>query len=291
MAGSFLFLFVIASVVGLAWLWSRVLGRQKVRVPSCGSCGYAVRALEVMTCPECGSDLREVGIITPRSTEVRPIAFVALWTLLFVFPGMLIGGLLLHNGPRRIQSWWSTSITSPAQSFPALSLVVNAAGSAPRGASGTSTSTSRGPSGTTSTITYPPLPGGDATVTVELSATGGSATPHTISLSGNPGPIDVAALEAWAAGLPGATPGPELTADTADIARLIDGVGARQTSYTTTRLGVGGMSTMTRRTVPAWYGFVVGGVPVAIYAGGLAIFFTIRRRRRAGGAEPQPPPA
>ena len=37
----------------------------KVTQPSCRACGYAVRGLPSFTCPECGSDLREVGIVTP----------------------------------------------------------------------------------------------------------------------------------------------------------------------------------------------------------------------------------
>ena len=36
-----------------------------VSEPSCNACGYAVRGLPSFTCPECGSDLREVGIATP----------------------------------------------------------------------------------------------------------------------------------------------------------------------------------------------------------------------------------
>ncbi|MEM9111381.1 MAG: hypothetical protein AAGC72_15305 [Planctomycetota bacterium] len=35
------------------------------RLPSCGQCGYAVRGIETLACPECGADLREVGIIMP----------------------------------------------------------------------------------------------------------------------------------------------------------------------------------------------------------------------------------
>src|SRR3954453_23556332 len=33
--------------------------------PPCRACGYAVRGLPSFRCPECGSDLREVGIDTP----------------------------------------------------------------------------------------------------------------------------------------------------------------------------------------------------------------------------------
>ena len=37
----------------------------KITEPSCRACGYAVRGLPSFTCPECGSDLRDVGIDTP----------------------------------------------------------------------------------------------------------------------------------------------------------------------------------------------------------------------------------
>ena len=32
-------------------------------LPACGSCGHAVRGIAGLTCPACGGDLREVGII------------------------------------------------------------------------------------------------------------------------------------------------------------------------------------------------------------------------------------
>jgi hypothetical protein len=41
------------------WWWPKVIE------PSCRACGYAVRGLPSFRCPECGSDLREVGIDTP----------------------------------------------------------------------------------------------------------------------------------------------------------------------------------------------------------------------------------
>ena len=65
----------------------------KITVPSCRACGYAVKGLPSFTCPECGSDLREVGIDTPGTGAeiVRRIKwfaiavggmFVAMWRVL-----------------------------------------------------------------------------------------------------------------------------------------------------------------------------------------------------------------
>ena len=39
--------------------------------PACGACGYSVRGLSTMICPECGSDLREVGIVPPAKSPAK----------------------------------------------------------------------------------------------------------------------------------------------------------------------------------------------------------------------------
>ena len=36
-------------------------------MPKCGQCGYIVRGVAGVHCPECGADLREVGIVTGKS--------------------------------------------------------------------------------------------------------------------------------------------------------------------------------------------------------------------------------
>lgn len=36
------------------------------RLPFCGKCGYPARGIESLNCPECGADLREVGIVDPN---------------------------------------------------------------------------------------------------------------------------------------------------------------------------------------------------------------------------------
>lgn len=40
--------------------------RRRASEPVCGACGYPVRGLPNFACPECGGDLREVGITGPR---------------------------------------------------------------------------------------------------------------------------------------------------------------------------------------------------------------------------------
>lgn len=70
---------LLASVVGLIVLWIRVLRKPKAVGPSCGKCGYLVQGMSTFSCPECGSDLREVGIDTAKQRgTVRPGGVCAL---------------------------------------------------------------------------------------------------------------------------------------------------------------------------------------------------------------------
>lgn len=63
--------------------------------PACGACGYATRGITELTCPECGADLRKVGIVKPG--EGRSIlAGCLLPTLLTILVFLLaIGGFTL----------------------------------------------------------------------------------------------------------------------------------------------------------------------------------------------------
>jgi class 3 adenylate cyclase/predicted RNA-binding Zn-ribbon protein involved in translation (DUF1610 family) len=55
---------LIASAV--VW-WRRRARAGRGDLATCGHCGYAVTGLTTFTCPECGSDLREVGIVRGRN--------------------------------------------------------------------------------------------------------------------------------------------------------------------------------------------------------------------------------
>ena len=74
---------IVAEAVMLGRLWPRI------EMPSCAKCRYAVRGLPTFTCPECGSDLREVGIVT-RQPRVAPsrAAVALLWTAVVVVLAM-----------------------------------------------------------------------------------------------------------------------------------------------------------------------------------------------------------
>ena len=63
--------------------------------PACGRCGYPARGLTTFICPECGSDLREVGIRTQAMRRAAgPIAIVVARTILVGVPALVITALV-----------------------------------------------------------------------------------------------------------------------------------------------------------------------------------------------------
>lgn len=99
--GPLLGLGVLAASVVVIWR-AVTLPRGSRRAPACERCRYEVAELTTFTCPECGGDLRQVGIITP-AMEVRRRGSLALavlgWTILcgslaymvFIFSFFFIG--------------------------------------------------------------------------------------------------------------------------------------------------------------------------------------------------------
>ena len=60
--------------LGLTALLVILLRRRKPKAQdaaTCGQCGYVVRGIASMNCPECGADLREVGIVPPGTGRSR----------------------------------------------------------------------------------------------------------------------------------------------------------------------------------------------------------------------------
>jgi class 3 adenylate cyclase len=75
-AGAQIGFVVFGILVGLTVMAVTILflRRRRARVggeSACGKCGYLVKGLTTFTCPECGSDLREVGILRGRQAHTR----------------------------------------------------------------------------------------------------------------------------------------------------------------------------------------------------------------------------
>src|SRR5688500_2850472 len=74
--------------------------------PTSGKCGYIIRGIAGFTCPECGSDLREVGIVAPGLRKpLGTAARLALWTAVAVAPAMIFGSV----GASYLAPWQATS--------------------------------------------------------------------------------------------------------------------------------------------------------------------------------------
>lgn len=66
--------------------------------PLCGRCRYCVRGIGGLICPECGSDLRQVGIITgPSRLPFWYWIQIGLWTLLLPVAAILLSSFLLRT--------------------------------------------------------------------------------------------------------------------------------------------------------------------------------------------------
>jgi hypothetical protein len=66
--------------------------------PVCGHCGYCVRGISALTCPECGSDLREVGILAPNMrVPMSRLVRVLVLIVAFPLPAFLVSWLLLST--------------------------------------------------------------------------------------------------------------------------------------------------------------------------------------------------
>ncbi len=78
----------------LVWFMAR---RSEKGEQSCGKCGYSVRHLTTFSCPECGADLREVGIRPQPGNGPVGIAVAAGVFAMFI---LLCGGFYMLLGVR-----------------------------------------------------------------------------------------------------------------------------------------------------------------------------------------------
>lgn len=76
--------------------------RRALTGPICGKCGYSALGLTAMTCPECGSDFRAVGILTPTTPRrTGPLAAYLLFTILLAPIALICTGAFLSVVPLR----------------------------------------------------------------------------------------------------------------------------------------------------------------------------------------------
>jgi hypothetical protein len=136
-------LVVIAAVGVLAVVVMRASRRGPVAEPSCAACGYAVRGLEKLICPECGSDLRLVGITTPHArTRMSPVGRALLWTMLLPIPALSLSAVISDALPAHSTREQRIDMGKP-QSGAYGSVVIFGYGSGPSGSVPVATVTMR----------------------------------------------------------------------------------------------------------------------------------------------------
>ncbi|MGP1309384.1 MAG: hypothetical protein ACTS27_04215, partial [Phycisphaerales bacterium] len=97
-------LFVLAAVIVVlaATAWYTMRAAKTPAEPVCAHCRYPTTDITKLVCPECGQDLRAVGILTPRVRARMVGSFFGLltgWTLNLALIGVLGWGLLSNVGP------------------------------------------------------------------------------------------------------------------------------------------------------------------------------------------------
>ena len=104
--GGLFIMVVFAAMVGLAvvtvvWWWRTRRG-QAAAMPLCGQCGYCVRGVPTFTCPECGADLREVGIVGPHARRGPNVWLpILVWTVLLPFVAIVLTLVLTRLVPQQ----------------------------------------------------------------------------------------------------------------------------------------------------------------------------------------------
>ena len=132
-------LLIIALVLGalilgiVLWITGGPKGNGEM---SCGACGYAVRGLEALNCPECGADLRTVGINRPKGGAGRTAGIVitivtSLLILTCLGSSVFLAGSNTLSTPTSIQAVPAhpSILTQPAQPAASPNVTTNPDGS------------------------------------------------------------------------------------------------------------------------------------------------------------------
>ena len=101
----------IGAFLGAVLLISGLCRREGTREPRCGKCGYCVHGLPGFTCPECGSDLNEVGIVADSDRrKLTRWGWIFIWSLFLLIPA----GILDIFVPSSFIQWGEVYV-SPSQ--------------------------------------------------------------------------------------------------------------------------------------------------------------------------------
>jgi hypothetical protein len=97
--------------------------------PICGQCGYNVTGLPSSFCPECGSDLRAVGIIAAGSRKpLPPLVKGILWSLFLPAPATIISIAIIVIVPLEARSSHTYMVKPASQAYTQIAVESEALG-------------------------------------------------------------------------------------------------------------------------------------------------------------------
>lgn len=270
--------------------------------PVCGRCGYSVLGLGSLTCPECGGDLRAVGIVTPR-TPRRGLGFVAsavMLTIAVFVMAVPMTALLTSLLPPRFEFSRVYTLTGPAsQAYAGVTARCGASGW------GAPSASSPPPVALVLAARPPAGPGtGPAPATAATLAAGSPAPLHfnTRDARGRSVLAPPDAILKWMRSAGIDTTDPRVAAEAVRIAAAVRDVGRTRRPASFISLGFGGGSMGRSGTdsmgvfnsyadrdawsvrPPAWGVPLIGGVWVALWLLGLRYLWLATRRVAAAGS-------
>lgn len=254
------------------------LPKGATRTPACERCKYSVADLAGFTCPECGTDLRKTGIITPAMEAARrgsTAGAILAWTFLFlagIYFTFIIGFMFIGAASFRTAtavSTWSQTLT-PMQTTGYLSVEL---------AYDSDLQSLAGPM--------------DITITLDDGST------HLLVL--DPGPMQITGMQtgttAWNSGVIDTwfgelgldTTDPNVAAAAAEVGRAIDVTTVSPSTVYSMALSEHFSSVNTGGAIPSSlatgtvfdsrvFWLVAFGAGIVVYVGG--IVFIVRRRRK-----------
>lgn len=282
--------FALAAVALLAaayLIWPQVaIWLDRVKQPVCGKCRYPAAGIAILRCPECGGDLREVGILTPAMMMRRapgPGTRLAAWTLGWSLVGLAAAVAVAALVPARSLAIRTSPVQLRADAGLNVDVVQRVEGwslaSAPR------------------------------TYELKLSHMAKPAAAGVLAFSGpdriirrvsgsaatEPSPVgraaDAGTLGAWLGNV-GVTPA-ELAA--AELLQIVDGIAAQPVNMATDVASssiwvYNGSSIGVRQMTPWWLQVGLGGVWLAVWLSGLLLLARrgARGREAAGAAGSAP---
>ncbi len=146
-------------------------------LPACGRCGYPARGISGLNCPECGADLREVGISLGRSHQLVGAGCIVsiVFTIALVIVASILNPMIVNLFPDYETQSFSIRLSPNSQAFGEAFLHVDASELIPSNSINTGlggTSTTWNQSGT-----------GGRTTTVSLGTGGGQRTVNRVAFS------------------------------------------------------------------------------------------------------------